>query len=104
MVSCENPAGCLREEIGHAVFALLEDEGALGPFRTAHAQEAVAASADAQASQVLWYQLLPGDAGVDEAFAGLFAAEFGDGPEPLLTPYLVTWFPNSLDELRQVIQ
>src|SRR5262249_36216950 len=104
LVSVEYPEGCLREEIGHAIFALLRDEGALGPFSTAYAAEATAARADPQASLVLWYQLQPGDAGADETFAVLFASEYGGGPDPLLIPRLHRWFPNALHELREVMK
>lgn len=103
MVSVENPAGCLREELGHAIFALLRDEGALSPFLVAYQSEASIANADPRASLLLSYQLQPGDDGADETFAVLFASEYGGGPAPLLIPHLHKWFPKSLDELRQVI-
>src|SRR5437868_2412997 len=82
LVAAENPGGCVRAEIGQAVFAVLRDEGALGPFSKGYAAEAAVASADPQASLVLWYQLQPGDDGADETFAVLFASEYGGGPDP----------------------
>jgi hypothetical protein len=104
LVPVENPAGVLREEVGHAVYDWFQRGGFLGPFRQAYDREAAVARADTQASQLLEYYLQQGDAGAEEAFANLFAVEHGGGPAPLLIPHLRQWFPNTLREIQELLK
>jgi hypothetical protein len=99
-----NVGGILREETGHAVYDWFQRGGFLGAFRLAYDAEAVAALADPQAAQLLQYQLQPGDAGAEEAFAQLFAIEYGGGPTPLLITHLRQWFPNTLHEIQELLK
>lgn len=99
MVQCS-----LREEIGHAVYDWFQRGGFLDAFRLAYDAEAAAARTDPQAAQLLHYFLQPGDAGAEEAFAQLFALEYGGGPAPLLIPYLRQWFPTTLHEIQELLK
>jgi len=103
LVSLNNPsarAGIVRHEFGHAVDEYLKGASHSAAFKAAYA--AGLRRLDGGDKKVLNYYLQPGDAGREEMFAELFAAQAADACDPAADRLLRQKFPEALSMVSNI--